>query len=127
MPVKTDKSTLLHNLESSNEPVTNRPSDAVHVIDGNAMLQSLKPIPDTFEVVAESVFNQLPKSKRADFVTDTYKPQSIKSYERERRGMARTFLLWCKDKYHHDWKIFVSNDKNKTQFIKLLLGQWGEN
>ena len=40
MPVKTDKSRLLHNLESSIEPTTDRPSDAVHIIDGNAMLQS---------------------------------------------------------------------------------------
>ena len=38
MPTKTDKSTLLHNLESGIELVTDRPSDAVHVVDRNAML-----------------------------------------------------------------------------------------
>ena len=40
MPTKTDKHTLLHNLESGIELVTDRPSDAVHVVDRNAMLQS---------------------------------------------------------------------------------------
>ena len=125
MPVKTDKSRLLHNLESSIEPTTDRPSDAVHIIDGNAMLQSLKPIPDTFEELAEHVFNRLPKSKRVDFTTDTYKPQSIKSYERARRGMAPTFLLsGARTKTPHEWKSFMSNDKNKTQLINLLLEQW---
>ena len=68
-------------------------SDAVHVLDGNAMLQSLEPIPDSFEELAEHVFNKLPKSKRVDFVTDTYGKQSIKSYECARRGMSPAFLL----------------------------------
>ena len=85
MPTKTDKSILLHNLESGIELVTDRPSDAVHVVDGNAMLQSLKSIPDTFEELAEHVFNKLPKSKRVDFITDTYQQHSIRSYERTRR------------------------------------------
>ena len=125
MPVKIDKSRLLHNLESSIEPTTARTSDAVHIIDGNAMLQSLKPIPDTFEELAEHVFNRLPKLKLVDFTTDTYKPQSIKFYERACRGMAPTFLLsGARTKTPHEWKSFMSNDKNKTQLINLLLEQW---
>ena len=125
MPTKTDKSTLLHNLESGIEQVTDRPSDAVHVVDGNAMLQSLKPIPDSFEELAEHVFNNLPKSKRVDFITDTYRQQSIKSYERARRGMTPKFLLsGPRTKNPRDWKGFMGNDKNKTQLIKLLLEQW---
>ena len=75
--------------------------------------------------MAEHVFNRLPKSKRVDFTTDTYKPQSIKSYERARRGMAPTFLLsGARTKTPHEWKSFMSNDKNKTQLINLLLEQW---
>ena len=125
MPVKTDKSKLLHYLELGIVPTAERPSDAVHIIEGNAMLQSLVAIPDTFEELAESVFNQLPKAKRVDFITDTYKPQSIKSYERTRRGTTATHLLsGAKTRTPHDWKNFMSNDKNKTQLIKLLLDQW---
>ena len=72
IPTKTDKPKLLHNLESGIKLVTDRPSDDVHIIDGNSMLQSFKPIPDTFYYLAEHVFNKLPKSKRVDFVTETY-------------------------------------------------------
>ena len=85
------------------EPTIDRPSNAVHVIDGNAILQSLTTIPGTFEKLAESVFNQLPKAERVDFVTDTYKQLSIKSYERLRRGTAPTHLLsGAKSKTPHD-------------------------
>ena len=41
------------------------------MIDGNAILQSLTDIPGTFEEQAESVFHQLSKAERVDFVTDT--------------------------------------------------------
>ena len=113
MPTKTDKSTLLHNLESGIEQVKYRPSDSVHVVDGNAMLQSLKPIPDSFEELAEHIFNKLPKSKRVDFITDTYRQQSIKSYERARRGITPTFILAGeRTKTPRDWKGFMGNDKN---------------
>ena len=89
------------------------------------MLQGFRPIPDTFEELAEHVFSKLPKSKHVDFVTDTYKPQSIKSYERARRGMASTFLLsGAKTKTQNDWNNFMTNDKNKIQLINLLLEQW---
>ena len=57
------------------------------------MLKSLKPIPDSFEELAEHFFNKLPKSKRVDFITDTYRQQSIKSYDRARRGMTPTLRL----------------------------------
>ena len=62
MPVKTDKSKLLHYIESSIELTTERPKDdVVYVFDGNATLQSLINILDTFEGVADAILNQLPK------------------------------------------------------------------
>ena len=33
-------------------------------------------------------------------------------------------LARAKTKTSHDWPSFMSNDKNKTQLIKLLLEQW---
>ena len=124
MPTRTDKSKLLHYLESHIEPATDRPSDAVHIIDGNTILQCLTAIPDTFEELAESVFNQLPKAKRVDFITDTYIQHSVKSYECARRVTAPTYLLsGARAKNPHDRKSFMSNDKNKTQLIDLLLAQ----
>ena len=64
MPVKTDKSKLLHFLESHIEPtVTSSKEGMVHVFDGNALLYSLVAIPDTFEQVAEMIFNILPQDR----------------------------------------------------------------
>ena len=126
MPAKTDKSKLLHNLEASVESVT-KPTDEpiAYVYDGNATLQSLAPIPDNFEGVAEMVFNLLSKTSRVDFVTDTYKQSSIKSFERKRRGSAPKFLLsGPKTKAPRDWNSFMANDENKTQIIKFLFDEW---
>ena len=126
MPVKTEKAKLLHSLESSTESTTTRPNkDTVHVIDGNAMLQSMVSIPDTFEQFAFKLFKQLPRSERIDFITDTYLPQSIKSCERRRRGTTQPLLLQGpKTKTPHNWKEFMANEENKTQLIDLLFEQW---
>ena len=82
-------------------------------------------IQETFEALAEKIFGILPKTKRIDFVTDIYHPNSIKSFERRRRGSSPTFLLsGPKTRTPRDWKSFMSNDENKTQLIKLLLSEW---
>lgn len=126
MPVKTDKSKLMHILESNIEPTTTHPREnVVHIFDGNATLQSLPLVPDTFEQLAETVFNMLPKQGRVDFVTDTYSPTSIKSFERRRRGSTPTLLLsGPKTKTPKDWKSFMANDENKSQLLHLLFNQW---
>ena len=53
-----------------------------------------------------------------------YKQQSFYSYERSCRGTAPTHMLsgaqiWTPC----DWKSFMSNNKNNTQFISILLDQ----
>jgi len=65
-------------IEPSTKPAD---KDMVYVCDGNAFLQSLTSLPDTFEDVAERVFSLLPNTPRVDFVTDTYQPAPIKSFE----------------------------------------------
>ena len=122
MPAKTDKSKLLHNVVASVESVT-KPTDEpiAYVYDGNTTLQSLAPIPDNFEGVAEMVFNLLSKTSRVDFVTDTYKESSTKSFEQKWRGSAPKFLLsWPKTKAPRD----MANDENTTQIIKFLFDEW---
>ena len=127
MPTKTNKAKIMQIMEAGIEPANQPPeNEAVHVYDGNATLQSLpKSKPDTFEKLALMVFNLLPKTKRVDFVTDTYIPNSIKSFERQKRGSSPTFLLsGPKTKTPRDWNGFMSNDDNKTQLIQLLLDEW---
>ena len=131
MPVRTDKfrtdkSKILHHFEPCIEHVTAPASEAVaHVIDDNASLYVLSPVPDNFQGVAETVFDRLPKSARVDFVTDTYKDISIKSFERQRRGTSENVLIsGPKTKTPKDWKAFMSNAENKAQLIKLLFSEW---
>ncbi|KAK3728506.1 hypothetical protein QZH41_002367 [Actinostola sp. cb2023] len=88
MPVKTEKAKLLHILEGKNQVQRPTTGDIFYVIDGNALLQAMVAIPSTFGDLADSVFEQLPKVHRVDFVTDSYHPLSIKEVERSRRGTS---------------------------------------
>ena len=88
---KTDKSKLLHGLQSHIEPTLDKPCSATHSFDSNAILQSIIAFPFTFKDLMEPVFNQALKTRHVGFVTDTYiyimyKQQSIKSYKHYRRG-----------------------------------------
>ena len=69
---KTDKSKLLHGLQSHIEPILDWPCSAEHNFDGNAILQSIIAFPVTFKGLMEPVFNQALKAGHVGFVTDTY-------------------------------------------------------
>ena len=87
--VKTDKSCLLHLLESGTQPVEDVPPMAALIL---AVLQTTRPTGDTFSHLADQVFRYatqgLISGGRVDFVVDRYLPLSIKSSERERRGCS---------------------------------------
>ena len=72
IPTKTDKSKLLHVLQSHTEPTIDQPCSAAHNFDCNAILQSLIAFPVTFNDQAKLVFNQSPKAGQVGFVTDTH-------------------------------------------------------
>ena len=55
---KTDKSKLLHGLQSHIKPTLDWPCSGAHNFDGNAILQSIIAIPVTFNDLMEPVFNQ---------------------------------------------------------------------
>ena len=58
----------------------------VHVIDGMDFFPSLsQSIPDTIGEVEKKVLHTLPQRSPMRFITDTYKPDSIWSFERDRR------------------------------------------
>ena len=69
---KTDKSKLLHGLQSHIEPTLDWPCSAAHNFDGNAILQSIIAFPVTFKVLMEPIFNHVLKAGHVGFVTDTY-------------------------------------------------------
>ena len=85
----------------------------------------LKCLPDTFGELSESLFSQLPKEPRVDFVTDSYHPLSIKSVERNRRGSSTAYIIkGPMTKIPRDWKNFLANDKNKQSLNIFLLNEW---
>jgi len=85
------------------------------------------PIQPTLPLAAQ-IFDYLPKPPRSTevhFVTDCYRPRSIKSFERTRRGQAPAVCIGGpKTELKTDFKTFLCNDDNKTQLIKFLLTQW---
>jgi len=127
--VKTNKSQLMHHLEAKVATGKCPPKDeCIFVIDGNALLQSCVHLPETFEDLAAQIFGYLPKCQETHFVTDSYKPQSIKSFERNRRGQGAVYSIGGpKTSVPKDFKQFMCNAGNKTQLIKLLLSEWQSN
>ena len=69
---KTNKSKLLHVLQSHIEPTLDWPCSAAHNFDGNAILQSIIAFPIAFDDLMEPVFNQTLKAGHVGFVTDAY-------------------------------------------------------
>jgi len=130
--VKTSKVQLLHHLEALAVPLDpeSQPSHtkSIAILDGNALLQAMTHIPETFEEFACQVFRCLPPSEVVHFVTDSYKPASIKQFERSRRGQARVHIIGGpKTRMPQDFKAFMSNDDNKRQLIRFLLTEWQSN
>jgi len=68
---KTNKSLLMHHLESLSMPCQSPPLDgSAVIIDGNAIIQASIQLPETFEEYAAQIFTNLPKSNVIHFVTD---------------------------------------------------------
>jgi len=139
--VKTNKAQIMHCIEALTEKVdvdaaqnpqtttqrdvTTVPENSVHIIDGNALLQGMTRLPDTFEGLAAFVFNTLPAAETVHFVTDTYLENSVKQLERCRRGSAPTYLIGGgKTRLPRDFKSFLHNSDNKRQLTRFLLAEW---
>ena len=69
---KTDKSKLLHGLQSHIEPKLDWICSAVHNFDGKAIPQSIIAFPVTLKSLMEPVFNQELNEGHVRFVTDAY-------------------------------------------------------
>ena len=136
--VKTNKSALLNVLECEVKAVLNHCVQAVPVnsavmIDGMALLQSLKNLPATLEQLAKKVLDQViscamsHKSTRVDFVTDTYPMVSIKGIERTRRagkGSEVIKIYGKTQKTPSQFKKFLANGSNKEHLVEFLFETW---
>ena len=125
---KTDKSKGLHYLlrdvDNTQPPGT---SKTLVVEDGNAVFYYLKEVPGNFKEIGRKIFNLTSSKADVVFSTDMYKPNSVKSCERTRRGTAeKRIIKGAMTKKPGDWKHFLSNDENKKQLITILLHVWSE-
>jgi len=128
---KTDKSKLLEILVKEVEPAEDVPPTAALIVDGMAVLQAMKEIPETFEELAAAVFySVVPRAtlaRRVDFVTDRYPDVSIKNPERAKRasqGTVKVKITRGGQKCPKQWKKFLSSGENKTRLTEFLLKQW---
>lgn len=127
--MKTNKATLMHKLEGGDAMLSTKHPEAndTYIIDGNALLQSLCGLPDTFGELAFKVFISLPDSNSVHFVTDRCDISSITEVERFRRaaGDSSTRIIrGPSTKLPRNWKSFLTNGDNKTAVIRLILNEW---
>ena len=133
-PTNTAKSGLLHILVGKAQPVEVVPESAVWILDGVAILHSMKDVPRTFSSLASYVF-QLVKSAayqdrtRTDLIMDQYPDVSIKNpeRERERRGAGISIQIAINhgnQKCHTQWKKYLSDGSNKANLASFLVQEW---
>ena len=124
--VKSNKAQLLHHLEGLFDSNPNPPMEnCTYIVDGNAHIQAMSHVPVTFGELSIQIFNSLPKARIVHFVTDSYNDNSIKNFERTRRGSTPEYLVGGpKTKLPRNFKSFLLNSENKKQFIKLLRSEW---
>ena len=79
-------------------------------------------IPDTYEDLAWKLVKMLPLGySRIDIVCDTYQEKSLKSYERNKRGVSSKIIVQShKSKIPRDFKGFLKNGDNKTRLTELV-------
>lgn len=129
--VKTPKAKLMHILESRVEDasVEQVPCDNALMLDGMALIQTTKNIPQNFGSLVEIILKRIlalassSKSTRVDFVCDTYPDISIKNIERSNRageGSTLIRILGPHQKVPRQFKKFLSNGKNKDAFVEFF-------
>ncbi len=129
--IKTPKSKLLHILEerAENPVLDDFPPQNALMIERMAIIQTMKNVPETFGLFAESLFQSIisladtSNSSRVDFIVDTYPDISIKNLERNRRaagGSAVIKIMGPTQKVPRQFKKFLSNGKNKEFLIEFF-------
>lgn len=136
---KTPKSSLMAILEKNVESSARFPvseKDTAVIIDAMAMIQTVKSagattFADMVQEYSTIIVRLLSQNNcsRVDLVFDQYKSQSIKSFERQRRGETNAIEV----KIQHQntpipkqWAKFMSNPKNKKNLAKFLSSNLAE-
>ena len=129
--VKNNKAKLLQFLEKDMLPLDTVATGATWIVDGMALLRSMKNVPATFKEIAKTVLKPLMirYAKQIDFVTDRYPDISIKNTERNRRTAEGSLLVKItggNQRRPQQWKKFLGHGKNKSTLIEFLLEEWSK-
>ena len=126
---KTNKATLLNEVEKLTELLDSLPDDYASIFDGMAIVQKTRATGLTFGELAHQMFQSILSSsrgaKRIDVVFDVYMENSIKSAERLRRSTGNlTFQQLIPSYPVKQHNQFLSSPANKRELIKFLPDQW---
>ncbi|XP_065655139.1 uncharacterized protein LOC136081612 [Hydra vulgaris] len=130
--LKTTKSKLMNILENKciDKLSVDIPKNNALILDGMAVLQIIKPIPENFGKFSRLIFTMVMyfalrhKSNRVEFVTDRYRNISIEHAKRQRRaesGVQNVTIFGPDQKVPKQWKKFMSVGSNKEELVKFLL------
>ena len=130
--VKTNKSTLMHELEKGPTCVDITPAPVATIIDGMAMVRKMKNAGLTFTEFADQLLkfavSSNSYSSRIDIVFDVYRKSSIKNAERNHRETGKLKfkkIIGCQ--VIKQWGSFLSCGENKAELIRFLVSRWKEN
>ena len=128
LPKKTNKATLMRNIEKEGE--LDYPVGATAVYDAMAVLQKFQPAGRcTFGDVAKALFKIFisTPSNFIHVVFDKYLHLAIKNMERLRRGNSTDGVQYKNILPSHpvkSWTKFMSSPHNKQEIVKFLAGEW---
>ena len=132
---KTNKASLSMLLTNGVECLPSLPDQTTAVIiDAMAMLQTLVRVPDRLSELAEMVMTRIlieaGEAERIDFVEDQYPVISIKNTERNKRRRDGQLVISITNGQQlcpRQWKKFMANGSNKTNFVRFLVHEFSEN
>ena len=95
---------------------------AAYLVDLMALIRALPGVCDTYEELAQKVFDALPVGyQRIDIVADSYRENSLKNLERTKRGCSKRVLIHSsKSKVPSNFADFLKIGENKTRLIELI-------
>ena len=102
------------------------PDIDVVILDGAVVVNFLKPVAvKTFDDYALKVFlpyvrSQLDRANRIDVVWDQYKPNSLKSQTRDKRGKGVRRRVDGSTNMPGNWQQFLRIDANKAELFSFL-------
>jgi hypothetical protein len=123
----TDKSKLMHKLESMQTDHAVPERADVIIVDATFLLHTQQNVPLAFGGIARIILQQLCQmAEQVHLVCDTYVSPSIKDAERQRRGTREiVFNITGPDQNRpKDWQAALKSSSFKTSLFRFLATEW---